>query len=198
MITDLPFPPIKKQSLLKITRVSNAPQTHEALGRSGLVQNERNMARKNNRKWKFVFSTALSTSLPSQALFPLQWLFAAPDPPPPPPPPPPLITHRHTHTQYISFSHGTGRCTVCIIEIDPVIQLHTTKKTAQKSSLQLQPDRGHCQGQRWRPGAPNTPTVMNKRFHILPNVLTIKAYNEVCSVIKKKKPTKKQKTNKKV
>ena len=106
-------------------------------------------------------------------------------------------TQTHTHTQYISFSHGTGRCTVCIIEIDPVIQLHTTKKTAQKSSLQLQPDRGHCQGQRWRPGAPNTPTVMNKRFHILPNVLTIKAYNEVCSVIKKK-PTKKQKTNKKV
>lgn len=62
-----------------------------------------------------LFSTALSTSLPSQALFPLQC----------------PIQHTHTHTRartHSSFSRGTGRCTMCIIEIDPVIQLHTPEK----------------------------------------------------------------------
>lgn len=60
-----------------------------------------------------LFSTALSTSLPSQALFPLQC----------------PIQHTHAHARtHSSFSRGTGRCTMCIIEIDPVIQLHTPEK----------------------------------------------------------------------
>lgn len=81
-----------------------------------------------------LFSTVLSTSLPSQALFPLQCA----------PPSTPTDTHTHTHTPnhtcmytHSSFSHGTDRCTMCIIEIDPVIQLHNQKQPSPRCSCTL-------------------------------------------------------------
>lgn len=46
-----------------------------------------------------LFSTALSTSLPSKALFPLQWLFA---------PHPPFRHTSHTHT-HNAFRLVTGQ-----------------------------------------------------------------------------------------
>lgn len=97
---------------------------------------------KTTEKWKFVFHRVIYIS-PISSTLSAPVAVCSPQPFLPSPPP---YTQTHTH---ISFSHGTGRCTVCIIEIDPVIQLHTTK-TAQKSSPQLQPERGHCQGQSWR------------------------------------------------
>lgn len=96
MITDLPSPP-QKQSLLKNhTHVKHTADTR-GVGSQRIRAKRAEHGVENNRKWKFVFSTALSTSLPSQALFPLQWLFAAPSSS--------SSHHRHTHTH----THSTSR-----------------------------------------------------------------------------------------
>lgn len=68
------------------------------------------MAVKNNGKWKFVFHCVIYISSTLSA-------------------PMPHPTHTRARTQtHSSFSRGTGRRTMCIIEIDPVIQLHTPEK----------------------------------------------------------------------
>lgn len=93
-------------------------------------------------------------------------------------------THTYTHTQYISFSHGTGRCTVCIIEIDPVIQLHTTKNSTEVLAAAAAWQRAQPRPTMETRSTKHTHSY-EQTLHILTNVSTIKAYNEVCSVKKK-------------
>lgn len=92
-------------------------QAEPAGGRKRTKQNTQ------QRKMEVLFSTALSHLCHLKHSFRSSGCLQ-----PATPPPAPSSPHTRTHTQCVSFSHGTGRCTLCIVEIEPVIQLHTTKQ----------------------------------------------------------------------
>ena len=179
MITDLPFPPSKTKFIKK----SHACKTHRRHTRRWVAAD----SCKTSGTWRgkqqkmevcffhcVIYISPISSTLsaPVAVCSPLLPLLL-------------LSSHTHTRTQYISFSHGTGRCTVCIIEIDPVIQLHTTKNSPEVLAAAAAWQRAQPRPTMETRSTKHTHSY-EQMLHILTNVSTTKAY-EVCLFEKKKK-----------